>query len=91
MSTACSTNWSPGEGSVVAALLANDSFVPRVPERIEDTGLSASLLEALICKQVAAVGATSGHQVSRHLGLSLGLLQPVFDALRTRQVLVPIA
>ena len=64
--------WSP-------RLLANDSFVPQVPERIEDTGLPASMLEALICKQVAAVGATSGHQVSRHLGLSLGVLQPVFD------------
>ncbi len=90
MSSSCSTSWSHEEGGVLAALLANDSYVPRVPERIEDTGLSIAQLEALICKQIATVGASSGHQVARQLGLSLGVLQPVFDALRTRQVLVHV-
>ena len=40
MSTASTANWSREEGGVLAALLGNDSYVPRVPESIEDTGLS---------------------------------------------------
>jgi predicted ATPase with chaperone activity len=90
MSTATSAKWAPEEGGVLAALLASDTFVPRVPNSLDETGLSSLMLEGLICKYIAMVGAASGHSVSRYLGLSLGVLQTTFDGLRTRQVLVHI-
>jgi hypothetical protein len=88
MTTATNTKWAPEKGGILAAILADDSYVPQLPSSIEDTRLPASLLEGLIVKHVAAVGTASGNHVGRQMGLSLRLLQPIFDGLRTRQVLV---
>jgi predicted ATPase with chaperone activity len=88
MTSVASAKWSPEKGGILAAILADDSYVPQVPNSIEDTRLPASLLEGLILKHVAVTGTASGNHVARQMGLSLRLLQPIFDALRTRQVLV---
>ena len=88
MTASTPAKWAPESGGILAAILASDSFVPQAPQTVEDTGLSATMLEGLICKQVAMVGAAAGGQVARQLGLSLRLLQPLFDSLRTRQLVV---
>ncbi len=88
MTTSVPSKWAPQSNGVLAAILASDTFVPQAPTSIAETGLSATYLEGSICKQVAVSGAASGSQVARQLGLSLRILQPLFDTLRTRQVLV---
>lgn len=88
MTLATAAKWTPEKGGILAAILTDDSFVPQVPGTIEDTGLAASLLDGLVCKHVAVAGTASGNQVARQMGLSLRLLQPVFDGLRTRQMVV---
>ena len=88
MTTVASAKWSPEQGGILAAILANDSYVPQVPNSIEDTGLPASMLEGLICKHVAVTGTASGNTWRGNMGLSLRLLQPIFDALRTRQMMI---
>ena len=58
----------------VSALLAQDGFVPALPRTLEETGLSESLVEGLICKRLAAVGNESGRGIAQALCLPIGLL-----------------
>ncbi|MCU0959902.1 MAG: AAA family ATPase [Pirellulaceae bacterium] len=75
-------------GSLLAAILSDETFVPAEPGSIEETGLSSSLVEALICKYVLVVGSASGRQIAEQVCLPLGTLEGVFRALRQRQILV---
>jgi predicted ATPase with chaperone activity len=72
----------------ISALLASDSFQPQEPANLEESGLSESLVEALICKQLAAVGMASGRMLSEHICLPFGILEPRFQKLRSRQLIV---
>lgn len=78
------------QSGVLASLLAGDSFVPQVPRTIEETGLSVGFVEGLICKYLATVGTASGNQIAQQIGLSLSLVQGIYNSLRTRQILVHV-
>jgi predicted ATPase with chaperone activity len=83
------TAHAPASGSLLAKLLADDStFHPAEPRTIEETGLSASAIEALIMKYLMLVGSSVGRKVSETLCLPFGLLEPLFQSLRQRQLLV---
>ncbi len=74
--------------SVLSTLLSEESFRPAQPRSIEDTGLSESLIESLICKYVAATGAGCGRDIAEELCLPLGVLEGTLAGLRARQILV---
>jgi hypothetical protein len=78
---------SPPTGSLLSSILSEDSFRPAEPKSIEETGLSAALIEDLIFKFVLLIGSASGRQVSDRLCLPYGLIEPLFQSLRQRQLL----
>ncbi|MFO0844997.1 MAG: ATPase [Gemmataceae bacterium] len=70
-----------------SALLTGDAFQPAQPSSLEEAGLSEGLVESLLCKRLLAVGKESGRALAEHVCLSYGLLEDVFQRLRSRQVL----
>ena len=74
--------------SLPGTLLSDEDFFPTEPRSIEDTGLSATLIESLICKFLSSVGSSSGRGVAEHLCLPFGVLEDLFQTLRTRQIVV---
>ena len=79
----------PASGSLLAKLLADDSnFHPAEPRSIEETGLSASLIDALILKYLMLVGSSTGRTLSDTICLPFVLIEPLLQSLRQRQLLV---
>src|SRR4029079_3016293 len=79
----------PASGSLLAKLLADDStFHPAEPRSIEETGLSAASIDALIIKDLLLVGSSTARSISETICLPFVLLEPLFQSLRQRQLLV---
>lgn len=74
-------------GSLLASILSDDSFRPAEPRSIEETGLTAALVENLIIKYIMLIGSASGRQVSDQICLPFGILEPIFQSLRQRQLI----
>lgn len=72
---------------LMAAFFSEEGFRPSEPKTLEEAGLTESLIESLLCKQLAAMGTTSGRALARELCLPFGLLEPSYNSLRTRQIL----
>ena len=79
---------SPAAGSLLAAIFSDETFLPAEPSSIEETGLSATLIEALICKYVLVVGSASGRQIAEQICMPFGTLEAMFRTLRQRQIIV---
>ncbi len=75
-------------GSLLAALLTEDAFFPAEPNSIEETGLSASLVESLICKYIQVVGSACGRQIAEQICLPFRILESLYHSLRQRQIMV---
>jgi predicted ATPase with chaperone activity len=82
------TTSAPAPGSLLAKLLAEDSFHPAEPRSIEETGLSAALIETLILKYLMLMGSATGRKISEVICLPFGLLEPLYQSLRQRQLLI---
>jgi predicted ATPase with chaperone activity len=67
--------------------LSGASFQPTQPRSLREAGLSESLVESLICKQLLASGQQSGKALADHLCVPYGLVEDVFQRLRTRQLI----
>ena len=76
------------EPGLLESLLAEDVFQPAEPQSIEQTGVSAVVIETLICKYLLQIGSTSGRDIAQRLCLPFGILEDILLALRSRQVLV---
>ncbi len=74
-----------GTGSLLASLLNDESYRPTEPRSLEETGLASSLIESLICKFLSVAGTSAGRRIADNVCLPLGLLEEVFQTLRTRQ------
>ncbi len=74
--------------SLLASLLADESFFPTQPSTLEETGLGEELIEQLICKQLAIFGTCKGRSIADHLCLPFGIVEPVLGVLRTNQLIV---
>jgi predicted ATPase with chaperone activity len=85
--SAVETQSSP-TGSLLASILSEDSFRPAEPKTIEETGLTAALVENLILKYVLLIGSVSGRQAADKLCLPFGLVEPLFSSMRQRQLLI---
>lgn len=75
---------------LLASILSDDIFCPAPPQSLEATGLPSSLVESLIMKYLAVVGTASGRDLAKQICLPFGILEPVYQKLRTRQVMVHI-
>lgn len=73
-------------GSLLASILSEDSFRPAEPKSLDETGLTGALIENLILKFVMLIGSASGRQVSDRIAIPYGLLEPLFQSLRQRQL-----
>jgi predicted ATPase with chaperone activity len=74
--------------SLLKTFIADERFWPAEPQTLKETGVSVSLIQSLICKYIAAVGTASGRAIAEHICLPFTLLEDVFAALRTRQIIV---
>ncbi len=77
----------PVEG-LLATLLLDEGFRPTAPRSVEETGLTISLIESLICKHLGVVGANSGRGIAKEICLPFGILEGLLQTLRARQILV---
>ncbi len=75
-------------GSLLASLLSEDTFQPAEPNSIEETGVTSTVIEGLICKYIMMVGSASGRQIAEQICLPFRILESVFQSLRQRQVIV---
>ncbi|MCH7729400.1 MAG: AAA family ATPase, partial [Planctomycetes bacterium] len=74
-------------GGLLASLLSDESFRPAEPRTLEECELPRSLVESLIMKQLLLVGNCSGRALAEQICLPFGILENVFQTLRTRQIL----
>lgn len=71
----------------LSALLSGESFQPSQPKSLQQAGVSESLVESLICKSLLVLGRETGRNLAEGLCLSYGLLEDLFQRLRTRQLI----
>jgi predicted ATPase with chaperone activity len=74
--------------SLLATIMADESFRPTEPSSLADTGIPVSLIESLIIKRLANVGVSSGRQLSNDICLPFTVLEELFRTLRARQYIV---
>ena len=74
--------------SLLATIMADESFRPSEPSTLSETGLPVSLVESLIIKRLAIVGVSSGRQLANDLCLPFHLLDKMFQHLRSHQMIV---
>jgi predicted ATPase with chaperone activity len=72
---------------LVSAFLGQETFRPRPPRNLEETGLNESFVDGLICKHLAVVSSESGRGIADHVCISFGMLEERLQKLRTRQLL----
>ena len=75
-------------GQALAVVLSEENFHPTLPRSLEETGLSGTLIESLVCKYLTTVGGSSGRGIAEHICLPFGILENLFQSLRTRQIMV---
>lgn len=75
-------------GSLLAKMLAEETFRPAEPRTIAETGLSATFVEDLLLKFLLLVGSSSGRDLSERMGLPMAVVEPLYSSLRQRQMLV---
>ena len=86
MTTATPTA-APG-GGLLASILSEDAFRPAEPRTIDETGLTQTTIENLLLKYVLLIGSASGRQIADSLCLPFVILEPIYQSLRQRQLLV---
>ena len=74
--------------SLLATILADESYRPAEPLKMSDSGLPVSLVESLLIKRLATVGISSGRQLANDLRLPFNILEELYQTLRARQVIV---
>lgn len=75
------------KSGLLAALLADDGFRPEEPKTLEDTQLSQTLVESIICKLLLNIGSMSGRKTAEHICLPFGVVEGILTSLRTRQII----
>ena len=82
------------DDSLVSGLLdeflSDEVFRPKEPQSLSDTGISVTVVEGLICKYLLQVGTRSGRALADAICLPFGVVEPIIQSLRTRQLLVHV-
>ena len=74
--------------SLLATIMADESFRPNEPPSLADTGLPVSLVESLIVKRLSNAGVSSGRQLANDVCLPFAILEELLMTLRARQFIV---
>ena len=86
-----STNTAPSStlsNSLLATIMADESFRPSEPATLQESGLPVSLVEGLIIKRLGVVGISSGRQLANDLCLPFAALETMYQQLSSRQMIV---
>ena len=75
------------KSGLLAALLADDGLRPEEPKTLEDTQLSQTLVESIICKLLLNIGSMSGRKMAEHICLPFGVVEGILTSMRTRQII----
>ena len=75
-------------GSLLASILSEDTFRPAEPKTIEETGLTAAVIENLMLKYLLLIGSASGRQIADNVCLPFVILEQIFTSLRARQLII---
>ncbi len=68
-------------------LWQQESFCPAEPRSLEDLGVSPILVESLVVKFLLQMGVAAGRDVARRLCVPIAVLDPLFNSLRSRQII----
>lgn len=71
---------------LLRALLTDEAFHPVEPSTLEETGLSETLVQSLICKQLALCGRATGRGLAHEVCLPFGIVSKQLDLLRSRKL-----
>jgi predicted ATPase with chaperone activity len=71
-----------------AAVASPHAFVPPAPKSMEEAGLTETDVEDLILKLLFRRGPQSGRAIADHLHLPFGILQAIFQSMKTSQRIV---
>jgi predicted ATPase with chaperone activity len=71
---------------LVVSLLTDEAFRPSEPATLDDTGLSETLVESLICKRLAVCGSASGREVAKDVCLPFSIVTEILASLRGRKL-----
>lgn len=74
------------DSSLLSPLLAEETYCPSEPMTLDETGISRVLIEALALKLLLQVGSAAGRDVSRRICMPFGLIEPLLNDLRSRQL-----
>jgi hypothetical protein len=75
-------------GNPAVSSMYDDAFLPAEPRTIEETGLTDSLIESLVCQVLQLSGTLSGRRISERTGLPFPIIEQMLGTLRTRQLVV---
>ncbi|QDU27495.1 hypothetical protein ETAA8_25830 [Anatilimnocola aggregata] len=78
----------PASGNLLASILSEDSFRPAEPRTIEETGLTGTVVETLVLKYLLLLGSASGRQIAENVCINYLILDPIFNSLRQRQLII---
>lgn len=67
-------------------VLHEDHFWPSEPTSLDDAGLSATLVESILCQTLLAVGTQSGRKLAESIGLPFAIIDQQLANLRARQL-----
>lgn len=65
-----------------------EAFVPKVPESLHESGLSADEVERLILKFLLQKGTASGRAIAHQIRLPFGIVDPLLKSLKFDQLLM---
>ena len=66
---------------------ATETFSPKAPETLSETGLTADDIERLILKYLLQKGAASGRAIAQQIRLPFGVVDPIVKGLKYDQLL----
>jgi predicted ATPase with chaperone activity len=72
----------------VSAGFFEEAFWPAEPRSIEETGLSESTIESLVCQVLVVSGTVAGRRIADRTGLPFAVIDQMLGVLRTRQLVV---
>ncbi len=68
--------------------LVPGDFLPLAPTSLEETGVSESLIEAMILKLLMKRGCLAGRSIGDQIGLAFGVIEPLLAKLKTEQFVI---
>ena len=71
---------------LLRSLLTDAAFFPIEPASLEETGISETLVHALLCKQLAVAGNATGRGLAGSVCLPFGIVARALDTLRSRKI-----